>query len=74
MSIPRPICLNCHIEMDCTKNGIQVKDREVNDFPATIWSGDEFTCPRCNTKVVTNFGAGRIDDGSESIEFAQKEM
>lgn len=56
-----PICVECQMEMRCTKNEQQVKDRASGVFPATYWSGDEYTCQSCGMRIVTSFGQGTVD-------------
>jgi hypothetical protein len=51
-----PICVDCNQEMKCSKNARVVHDPQVGGFPETYWVGDEFECPVCHNKVVTNFG------------------
>ena len=50
-----PICVNCKIEMKCTKTGFLVAGTEV---PNWVYNGDKYTCPKCGNEVVVNFTKG----------------
>lgn len=55
----KPACTNCNREMQCTTNGVVVgvvvKRGGTTDL-YQCWNGDEYTCPDCKAKVVTNYG------------------
>jgi hypothetical protein len=42
--------------MHCIKNNRAVRDPEVGQFPSTFWLGDEFQCPACGHRMITQFG------------------
>lgn len=48
-----PICNECKVEMRCTKNSISVAHV---DNPQWIRTGDQYTCPDCGTKIITDMG------------------
>jgi len=50
-----PICVKCKVEMKCNKNGVTVAYKEVAHWHK---SGDEFICPICHNKVITNISNG----------------
>jgi hypothetical protein len=67
-----PICFPCARSMRCAQNDFPVRDKRTATSPATVWLGDRFTCPDCNTSVVVSFGRGRCEDHdapSDAMEF-----
>jgi len=63
--MPRAICAKCAVEMEIEKNDFSVKDVAMNtiwrNFPATVWFGDKYKCPKCDWEVVIGFGSGMED-------------
>ena len=60
-----PVCMNCLVEMRCTKNGRTVSPN--SDILKYQYSGDEFTCKICGSSIVTNFGSSFDSNGSADI-------
>ncbi|KKM84399.1 hypothetical protein LCGC14_1299600 [marine sediment metagenome] len=54
--MPRPICVQCGVEMRPTENGVFVCVHDDDGEPYEVWSGDKFGCPRCDGEVVVGFG------------------
>ena len=54
--MPRPICASCQKEMRCRQNGILVNDPPIDEFPATYWFGDLYSCVECGAGVVVGCG------------------
>ena len=52
----RPVCVQCKIEMRCSKTGAKVSHDN------RIWAGDQFRCGSCEAEVVVNFGQPWIRD------------
>src|ERR1039458_5610600 len=53
--IHRPVCVKCHTEMRCEKNGVGVLDMSSNEQPYQLWEADKFKCPGCGFEVVVGF-------------------
>jgi hypothetical protein len=74
MSKPNPICVDCRSEMKCSKNEFLVNDEEFDEYRATYWFGDKFTCQHCGSGVVVGFGASVTAsqcDPAASVEFTR---
>lgn len=41
------VCVNCHCEMRCDKNGVG-----VNFGHGHVYAGDRFKCPECGYMVI----------------------
>lgn len=41
------VCVNCHLEMQCTKTGKGVRFHRDHVYP-----GDEFTCMGCGAAII----------------------
>lgn len=57
--MPGPICGICGVAMHCHRNGRAVIFL-VDGEPDSLWHGDEFRCPQCDTSVVVGFGRTAI--------------
>jgi hypothetical protein len=51
-----PFCGNCRTFMRSTKTGRNVMTTMADGSGYQIFAGDEFTCAKCQTRVVVNFG------------------
>jgi predicted RNA-binding Zn-ribbon protein involved in translation (DUF1610 family) len=57
-----PVCTDCKVEMKCSHTGVKVAP---NENPYWVRSGDEFTCPSCDSSIIVNFGSAF--DGTPDI-------
>jgi primosomal protein N' len=48
----RPVCSECETTMSCSKNEVR-----VDCGHGYVKSGDEYTCPSCNIRVIVGFGS-----------------
>ena len=56
MAKPRPVCIECLIEMTPQKNGVHVETVLKNKEPYEIWQGDLWQCPTCGQQIVCGYG------------------
>jgi len=55
MSIYRPVCVKCRVQMRCARNSFPVFYGGCD--PTAYSSGDRYRCPGCGTEVVVGFGS-----------------
>ena len=55
--MPLPICAKCRRQMQKIKQQ-PIKDRPISGFESSVWVGDLFECPECETQIITEFGIG----------------
>lgn len=59
----RPVCVLCHVEFDCLKNGVGVLKMTVESgkqVPYQLWEADMWECPGCKSRIVSGFGRAAI--------------
>lgn len=66
--MPSPVCVPCRREMRCSKNGRVLETLSAGE-PYQLWSGDEFECPSCGTRVIARFGMEPIAEAHEGARY-----
>jgi hypothetical protein len=56
--------------MRCHKTGRKVLLRSAGE-PYQLWSGDEFKCPTCGLRAVTQFGRSCLERGVDEPGFTK---
>ena len=67
--MPRPVCVHCKRELRCSKNG-RVLELISAGEPYQLWSGDEFQCPDCGTRVIVGYGREPMAEGFQKDRYA----
>ncbi len=50
------LCSDCQLELRCTLNEVVVLEFSQHG-PYKLWYADEFSCPSCDRKTITGWGA-----------------
>jgi hypothetical protein len=59
-TISNTVCVECRVEMRCSKTGDRVQELDDRGGGYKVWSCDRFQCPVCLREVLVNFGRAPI--------------
>lgn len=64
MSVP-PACVPCRAIMECARNGRRVLTIAEDGSPYQLWAADEYRCPVCDHRVITDYAIRPIATSHE---------
>lgn len=67
--MPRPICVDCQVEMEPVKNAFIV-ELMAADKPYQKFSSDKWACPNCQFEVVVGFGQKPVAEHYQKDRYA----
>jgi len=57
MAKPKPVCLECCVELKVERNGVFVETVMSQGHAYELWCGDEWVCPDCGHKLMIGYAA-----------------